>query len=169
MVIPRRLTERFDPIVRAPQIRRAALSILVCVASFIASNHASARDYAPHDVGDWTVAPSKDGKGCFLNREYDRSGGTTLLLGLDADGANRLSVLNANWSISPGIGSKKLADLGPAEKTTPAGRFLARFGIPIAGERILWADYATSVDPVGRGGFSSSRSRRSLPMTRTRV
>lgn len=46
---------------------------------------------------------------------------------------------------SPGVGSKKLADLGPAEKTTPAGRFLAKFGIPVQGHRVLWVDYATSV------------------------
>jgi hypothetical protein len=46
---------------------------------------------------------------------------------------------------SPGVGSKKLADLGPAEKTTPAGRFLAKFGIPVGGQRVLWVDYATSV------------------------
>jgi len=46
---------------------------------------------------------------------------------------------------SPGVGSKTLAELGPAEKTTPAGRFLAKFGLPVAGERVLWVDYATSV------------------------
>ncbi|MBB4087302.1 hypothetical protein [Sphingomonas carotinifaciens] len=46
---------------------------------------------------------------------------------------------------SPGVGNKKLADLGPAEKTTPAGRFLAKFGMAVAGERVLWVDYATSV------------------------
>jgi len=46
---------------------------------------------------------------------------------------------------SPGVGDKKLADLGPAEKTTPAGRFLAKFGMPVAGHRVLWVDYATSV------------------------
>ncbi|MDO7843345.1 hypothetical protein [Sphingomonas immobilis] len=46
---------------------------------------------------------------------------------------------------SPGIGSKKLAEIGPAEKTTPAGRFLAKFGLAFGKERILWVDYATSV------------------------
>ncbi|WP_315763914.1 hypothetical protein [Sphingomonas sp. Y38-1Y] len=46
---------------------------------------------------------------------------------------------------TPGVGSKKLSDLGPAEKTTPAGRYLAKFGLPVAGERVLWVDYATSV------------------------
>lgn len=46
---------------------------------------------------------------------------------------------------SPGIGSKKLGEIGPAEKTTPAGRFLAKFGLAFGRERILWVDYATSV------------------------
>jgi len=73
----------------------------VCATGLSASDHASARDYASRDVGGWTVAASKDGKGCFLTREYERNGGTTLLLGLDIDGTNRLSVLNANWSIKP--------------------------------------------------------------------
>lgn len=46
---------------------------------------------------------------------------------------------------TPGIGSKNLAEIGPAEKTTPAGRFLAKFGLAFGHERILWVDYATSV------------------------
>jgi hypothetical protein len=62
---------------------------------------AAAPAYVSQDLDGWTVATSKDGKGCFLTREYDRTGETTLLLGLDADGTNHLSVLNANWSIKP--------------------------------------------------------------------
>jgi hypothetical protein len=46
---------------------------------------------------------------------------------------------------TPGIGSKKLAEIGPAEKTTPSGRFHAKFGLAFRKERILWVDYATSV------------------------
>jgi len=72
-----------------------------CAIGLSASAHAAARDYALRNVGDWTVAASKDGKGCFLTRDYAQNGGTTLLLGLDIDGANRLSVLNPNWSIKP--------------------------------------------------------------------
>ncbi len=77
------------------------LFALICAAGLFASDDASARDYASRNVGSWTVVASNDGKGCFLTRDYDRNGGTTLLLGLDTDGANRLSVLNANWSIKP--------------------------------------------------------------------
>jgi len=46
---------------------------------------------------------------------------------------------------SPGVGSKKLSQLGPAEKTTPAGRFLAKFGHAAGNQQVLWVDYATSV------------------------
>jgi hypothetical protein len=74
---------------------------LICATSASARDKAPSRDPASPTVGDWRVAPSKDGKGCFLTRGYDRPGGTTLLLGLDIDGTNRLVVLNANWSIKP--------------------------------------------------------------------
>jgi hypothetical protein len=66
-----------------------------------ATAHASAQDYAARDVGGWTVTASDDKKGCFLTKEYDGPGKTTLLLGLDADDTNHLSVLNDNWSIKP--------------------------------------------------------------------
>jgi hypothetical protein len=46
---------------------------------------------------------------------------------------------------TPGVGSKKLGDLGPAEKTTPAGRFLAKFGLAAGRQKVLWVDYANSV------------------------
>jgi len=85
-----------------PRLRATARQIvltLTCAASLTTGGHAAARAYTPRNVGDWTVTASKDGKGCFLTREYEQNGGTTLLLGLDIDGTNRLSVLNANWSI----------------------------------------------------------------------
>jgi hypothetical protein len=82
------------------RLRRSipALGLLVGVN---ASADAAGGEYATHDVAGWTVAASKDGGGCFLTKEYDRAGRTTLLLGIDADGSNHLSVLNANWSIKP--------------------------------------------------------------------
>ena len=101
MAMPQKPIECAGPNVRA-RLRPAArwmLFTLIGTTGLSASDPAAARDYVSHDVGSWTVAASKDGKGCFLTREYERSGGTTLLLGLDIDGTNRLSVLNANWSI----------------------------------------------------------------------
>jgi len=46
---------------------------------------------------------------------------------------------------SPGVGAKKLAEIGPAEKTTPAGRYIAKYGRAVGKERVLWVDYHNSV------------------------
>lgn len=46
---------------------------------------------------------------------------------------------------SPGVGAKSLADIGPAERTTPAGRYVAKFGKAFGRTRVLWVDYANSV------------------------
>ena len=46
---------------------------------------------------------------------------------------------------SPGVGAKDLADIGPAERTTPAGRFVAKFGRAFGHQRVIWVDYANSV------------------------
>jgi hypothetical protein len=45
----------------------------------------------------------------------------------------------------PGVGKRKLSLIGNDEKTTPAGRFVARFGPASGHERVLWVDYADSV------------------------
>lgn len=74
---------------------------LALATGLLASAHASAQEYPARDIGGWTVAASKDKKGCFLTREYKGTGETTLLLGLDIDDTNHLSVLNHNWSIKP--------------------------------------------------------------------
>jgi hypothetical protein len=65
---------------------------------------------------------------------------------------------------TPGIGSKNLAEIGPAEKTTPAGRFLAKFGLAVGKERVLWVDYATSValHPIPKTVSAKERRRQRM-------
>lgn len=65
---------------------------------------------------------------------------------------------------TPGVGNKSLAEIGPAEKTTPAGRFLARFGKAAGNTRVLWVDYATSVaiHTIPAGNAKENRARRML-------
>lgn len=62
---------------------------------------------------------------------------------------------------TPGVGSKNLAEIGPSEKTTPAGRFVAKFGLAAGRERILWVDYATSValHPIPKSASRTERRR----------
>jgi hypothetical protein len=45
----------------------------------------------------------------------------------------------------PGIGERKIADIRPFERTTPAGRFNAEIGSNAGGEDILWVDYDAAV------------------------
>lgn len=46
---------------------------------------------------------------------------------------------------TPGIGDRELNEIGPAERTTPAGRFLARIGPAKGNQKVLWVDFNTSV------------------------
>ncbi len=47
--------------------------------------------------------------------------------------------------IVPGIGQRKLADIGPRDRVTPAGRFIASLGRDLGTEDVLWVDYASGV------------------------
>lgn len=61
----------------------------------------------------------------------------------------------------PGIGERKLADIKPSERTTPAGRFVASLGRNLH-EEILWIDYdaAISMHRVVPGTARERRAQR---------
>lgn len=64
----------------------------------------------------------------------------------DADGRLRgaapalLGLARGDDSI-PDIGDRKLSDIRPEERTTPAGRFMASLGYNFHGKDVLWVDY----------------------------
>jgi hypothetical protein len=45
----------------------------------------------------------------------------------------------------PGIGSRKMSTIREAERTTPAGRFVAVLGKSLGGDDLLWVDYEAAV------------------------
>ena len=45
----------------------------------------------------------------------------------------------------PGIGERELSDVHPADRTTPAGRFVAALGQNSRGEDVVWVDYDAAV------------------------
>jgi len=45
----------------------------------------------------------------------------------------------------PGIGERELSAIRAADRTTPAGRFVAALGRNFRGEDVLWVDYDTAV------------------------
>lgn len=46
---------------------------------------------------------------------------------------------------APGIGAKKIADILPEERTTPAGRFVTVPGRNASGHPVIWVDYDAAV------------------------
>jgi hypothetical protein len=46
---------------------------------------------------------------------------------------------------TPGIGNRKLSNVRPEERTTPAGRFVASMGYNAHGNDVLWVDYENAV------------------------
>jgi hypothetical protein len=45
----------------------------------------------------------------------------------------------------PGVGDRKLSDIRPEERITPAGRFVASLGYNFKGKDVLWVDYKGAV------------------------
>lgn len=62
----------------------------------------------------------------------------------------------------PGIGDRRLADIPPADRTTPAGRFIAALGNDLGPQDIVWVDYANgiSLHRVVRGNVADRRVQR---------
>ena len=67
-----------------------------------------------------------------------------------ADGRERavspvlLGLARGDTSV-PGIGERKIADILPEERTTPAGRFMTEPGLNTRNEGIVWIDYDAAV------------------------
>jgi hypothetical protein len=67
-----------------------------------------------------------------------------------ADGHERaaspvlLGLAHGDTSV-PGIGDRKIADILPEERTTPAGRFVTEPGLNTQNEDIVWLDYDAAV------------------------
>lgn len=66
---------------------------------------------------------------------------------------------------APGVGDRPLSQIRPEERTTAAGRFVASFGLNLAGQDVLWIDYnaALALHRVLDAGTSQSRLERLAP------
>lgn len=122
---PKRQPARAAARVPAPPVAPSGNGALV--ADWIAASGDNRK--LPYAVIDKTAASLTlyDGKGRLLSR-------VPVLIGI-APGDDA----------TPGVGAKTLDKIGPAEKTTPAGRFLAKFGYAAGRTSVLWVDYANSV------------------------
>ncbi len=97
-------------------------------------------------LADWVMDSADNGKLPFIiiDKVYAR------VFVFDAQGQLRgtsaaLLGLAVGDDSVPGIGQRKLSSIRPAERTTPAGRFIASLDRDIQGQEVLWVDYETAV------------------------
>jgi hypothetical protein len=63
---------------------------------------------------------------------------------------------------APGVGERELRHIPPQDRTTPAGRFIAKFGHASGNQKVLWVDWTTAVSlhPVVTANRSEHRLQR---------
>jgi len=78
--------------------------------------------------------------------------------------ASALLGVTSGDDTAPGVGAKRLADITVAERTTPAGRFVADLGLDLQNSEILWVDYDSglSLHIVATAVASERRQQRLL-------
>jgi hypothetical protein len=116
-------------------------------------------------VVDWVAASDDNGSLPYII--IDKNNAALFLFDAKGTPIGKVPVLIGvaiGDEATPGIGSKNLAEIGPAEKTTPAGRFLAKYGLAAGRQKVLWVDYATSValHPIPTGYNPKERRRQRM-------
>jgi hypothetical protein len=97
-------------------------------------------------VADWVVDSGDNQGQPFII--VDKAEAQMLLFGPDGAllGATPVLLGLGRGDDSPaGIGDRPLAQIKPAERITPAGRFVAQLGLNLHGQDILWVDYAAAI------------------------
>jgi len=97
-------------------------------------------------MADW-VADSRDNRGMPF-AIVDKTDAKVFVF--DAWGRLRgaapvlLGLAKGDYNV-PGIGSRKISEIRPDERTTPAGRFVASIGLNAKKIDVLWVDYKNAV------------------------
>ena len=91
---------------------------------------------ASHDNGGrpFAIIDKKQARVFVFDKQANLLGDSAVLLGKARGDAS-----------VAGIGEKKMADIQPHERTTPAGRFVSEPGRNLQGEDIVWIDYDAAV------------------------
>ena len=116
-----------------------------------ALRHASFGGYQPSSqartIAEWVAQSRDNGDAAFVI--VDKRNAHVLVFDaearLQAHAPVLLGLARGDDSV-PGIGERKIADIKPSERTTPAGRFVAEPGRNLRHEDVVWIDYDAAVD-----------------------
>ena len=136
----------------------------------VVAGHAGSGAAAPSDdvrrVADWVVRSADNGGLPYLI--VDKVGSRLFLYAPDGVLLTTTPVLLGlarGDDSPPGIGTRRLSAITPAERITPAGRFVVETGEDLAGRDILWIDYDAAIalhrasDRVPNSGGKSRAAR----------
>jgi len=103
------------------------------------------------EMADWVIS-SRDNRNMPFTI-VDKVNARVYAFGVDGQlqgAAPVLLGLAQGDDAAPGVGHMRMSRISPAERTTPAGRFVATMGRNSHGKEILWVDYenAISMHPV---------------------
>lgn len=118
---------------------------------------------AARQVANWVTATGDNLELPFL--VVDKVHAQVFAFGADGvpRGSAPILVGLARGDVSPaGIGQRRLADIAPADRITPAGRFVAALGNDLGPQDIVWVDYdnGISLHRVVRGNAADRRLQR---------
>ncbi|HTK35049.1 MAG TPA: L,D-transpeptidase [Caulobacteraceae bacterium] len=136
---------------------------LALLAPWLAGTPASAETPGPSQLLRWILASEDNAGSAFVL--VDKVAARIMVF----DGAGRplgvspvlLGSATGDDS-APGIGQRKLSQIRPEERTTPAGRFVASLGRNLGKDDVIWIDYdaAVSMHRVITGGAKDRRLER---------
>ncbi|WP_309141124.1 hypothetical protein [Novosphingobium sp. G106] len=98
------------------------------------------------DVANWVIASGDNGDLPFM--VIDKVAAAVFVFdghGQDLGATPALLGITPGDDSAPGVGDRELSDIAPEDQTTPAGRFVSRFGIAAGNRKVLWVDYVTSI------------------------
>ena len=92
------------------------------------------RDTGNNDAHAFAIIDKKAATVHVFDRLGTKLASSPVLLGLAVGDAS-----------VPGIGERKMSQIKPDERTTPAGRFVSEPGVNLQGKDIVWIDYDAAV------------------------
>jgi hypothetical protein len=101
-------------------------------------------------VTNWVVASHDNGKLPFI--VVDKEGAQLFVYDASGQSVGQAPVLigiTKGDESTPGVGDRELSNIPVADRTTPAGRFVAKFGPAKGHKPVLWVDYADAVSLHG--------------------
>ena len=97
-------------------------------------------------ITNWVIATHDNGENPFV--VIDKTAAKVFVFNADGQmvgSAPALLGITRGDDSAPGIGDRELRQIPVQDRTTPAGRFVAKYGPAAGNSKVLWVDYASAL------------------------